>query len=116
MTSSIDATAAHALRAFYQDVLGGREVWSTRGGDAGESLWFLVGSRLLEARVGDNAPVPTVLMVDAPEEIAERCWDAGFVVQVQDEPGGEAVLSVVDPLGRQIELSARGAMRLAMSY
>jgi len=112
MRSTIATDAADVVRAFYQDVLGGQEVWSTHGGAAGDSLWFLIGSDLLEARVearvGDgDAPPPTVLAVDAPEEVAERCWDAGFLVHVHDDASGRAALSVVDPLGRRIELSAQ---------
>ena len=101
-----------ALRAFYQDVLGGEQVWPTRIDDAGGSLWFLVGSDLLEVRVGGgDAPAPAVLTVEAPEEVAERCWDAGFLVHVRDDASSRTVLSVVDPLGRRIDLSARAATR-----
>jgi len=107
MTSTIATGAADAIRAFYQEVLGGQEVWSTGGADAGGSLWFLVGSELLEARMrGGDVPMPALLTVDAPEDVAERCWDAGFVVQVHDDAFGRAMLSVVDPLGRRIDLSA----------
>ncbi len=114
MTSTIATGAADAIRAFYQEVLGGQEVWSTGGADAGGSLWFLVGSELLEARMSDgDVPMPALLTVDAPEEVAERCWDAGFVVQVRDDAFGRAMLSVVDPLGRRIDLSASARTRLA---
>lgn len=112
MTHAIMAAVADAVRAFYQDVLGGREVWSTHRGHAGDSLRFLVGSELLEVRADDgDVPAPIVLVVDVPEEVAERCWDAGFLVRVRDDASGRPVLSVVDPVGRRIDLSARVAPR-----
>jgi len=58
-------------------------------------------------------PMPALLTVDAPEEVAERCWDAGFVVQVHDDAFGRTMLSVVDPLGRRIDLNASARTRLA---
>jgi hypothetical protein len=48
-----------------------------------------------------------VLEVDAPEEIAEWCWDAGFSVYVREDGRGRTVLSIVDPVGRRIELRRR---------
>ena len=97
-----DATAVVA-RSFYTDVLDGQQVWPDRPPGAAPSLWFLVGTTLLEVTEADALPV--VLEVGDPEEIAERCWDAGFRAHVRDEAHGAPVLSVTDPFGRRIELA-----------
>jgi hypothetical protein len=52
-------------------------------------------------------PLGLVLEVDAPEEIAEWCWDAGLSVYVREDARGRTVLSIVDRLGRRIELRGR---------
>lgn len=97
-----------AVRLFYTEVLGGRQVWPTRHTNAAGRLWFLVGATLLEASADDvDAPPPVVLTVDAPDQVAERCWDAGFLVHVHDDATGRAPVSVVDPLGRRIDLAPR---------
>ena len=97
-----------AARAFYRDALRGRQAWPTRLADGRGSLWFLVGGTLLEvspeARV---AATPIVLEVDDPCELAERCWDAGFGVMVDEEAEGCLSLSVVDPFGRRVVLLPR---------
>lgn len=97
------AAIAVAARSFYMDVLDGRQVWPDRRVGAAPSLWFLVGTTLLQ--VTDTDALPVVLEVDEPEEVAERCWDAGFAVHVRDEADGSCVLSVTDPFGRRIELA-----------
>jgi catechol 2,3-dioxygenase-like lactoylglutathione lyase family enzyme len=99
-----------AARSFYGDVLGGRQVWSTGRPDG--SLWFLVGETLVEVSAGSDGggePAPIVLEVDAPEELAERCWDAGFTVRVHDYMTDREAVSVVDPSGRRIDL-VRGSL------
>ena len=58
-------------------------------------------------RVATHDDSPIVWAVDAPEEIAEWCWDAGFSVYVREDARGRSVLSIVDPLGRRIELRRR---------
>jgi|GEM_PF-2216384 len=97
-----DAIAV-AARSFYTDVLHGQQVWPDRRPGTAPSLWFLVGTTLLEV-TDTNAP-PVILEVDKPEEIAERCWDAGFPVHIRDEAHGTSILSVTDPFGRRIELA-----------
>jgi catechol 2,3-dioxygenase-like lactoylglutathione lyase family enzyme len=92
-----------AARSFYTDVLDGQQVWPDRPPGAAPSLWFLVGTTLLEVTGADALPV--VLEVDEPEEIAERCWNAGFPVHIRDEADGASILSVTDPFGRRIELA-----------
>jgi len=52
-------------------------------------------------------PFGLALEVDAPEEIAEWCWDAGMSVYVREDARGRTVLSIVDRLGRRIELRRR---------
>ena len=91
-----------AARSFYEDVLGGRQVWATDA-DADAGLWFLVDGTLIEVCAAAGAAEPRiVLAVRAPVELAARCWDAGFHVRVHDDAGGRSALSVVDPFGREI--------------
>lgn len=101
-------SAAEMVRTFYEDVLGGRQVWPSEKADTAGRLWFLVGSTLLEASADDEVSTSIVLEVDTPEAVAERCWDAGFRVHVSDDATGLTSLSVVDPLDRRIELTVRG--------
>lgn len=58
-------------------------------------------------RVATHDDSPIVLEVDAPEEIAEWCWDAGFSVYVREDARGSTVLCIVDQGGRRIELRRR---------
>jgi len=93
-------------RSFYQNVLGGRRVWPAHSRDVSGVLWFLVGTTLMEVRTDrDDGAAATTLPVRAPEELAERCWDAGFVVRVREDGAGRAMLSVIDPFGRRIDLT-----------
>ena len=104
---AIGPRAAAAARAFYRDVLRGREVWPTRRADADRSLWFLVGGTLIE--VGSevrDADAPVVLDVDDPEEVAARSWDAGYSVRVRETATGGVPISVIGPFGRRIDLAA----------
>ena len=55
----------------------------------------------------DDARDPIVIAVDAPEEFAEQCWDAGLSVHVRDVAEGRTVLSIVDHDGRRIVLTPR---------
>lgn len=97
-------SAARAALAFYQDVLQGRRVWPTERADPG-SAWFLVGGTLIEVALHrDSAAPPVVLEVDDPEEVAARCWDAGCHVRVRQDAAGQVRMSVVDPLGRRLDL------------
>jgi len=97
-------SAAEMVRTFYEDVLGGRQVWPSERADTAARPWFLVGSTLLQASADGDEPTPIVLAVDVPEAVAERCWDAGFLVHVWDDAAGRTRLSVVDPFDRRIEL------------
>ena len=61
------------------------------------------GQRATRVATHDDSSI--VLEVDAAEQIAEWCWDAGFSVYVREDARGRTVLSIVDPLGRRIELT-----------
>lgn len=102
LESAISIEKNRIARAFYCDVLHGRQVWhSERAG----SLSFMVeGARIdmSTSAAGDSEPV--VLSVGNPERLAERCWDAGYSVRVDHDPTGDATMSVIDPFGRRIEL------------
>ena len=96
-------------RAFYCDVLHGRQVWEERPeGEAG--LSFIVeGTRVDVGRNAADDGSPIVLSVRDPAAVAARCWDAGHTVRVtklsdQSTAEREAVVSVIDPFGRQIDL------------
>jgi catechol 2,3-dioxygenase-like lactoylglutathione lyase family enzyme len=95
-----------AARSFYEDVLQGRQVWPTDFSAADGGLWFLVGGTLVEVRADPaHAAAAIVLDVDAPDEVAARCWGAGSTVRVHDDASGQVVLSVLDPFGREIVLA-----------
>jgi len=102
---------AAAARAFYRDALGGSEVWRTGAVEPRRALSFIIRGTLvdvsLDARAARAAAGPIELYVDDPEVLAERCWDAGYVVRVYDDATGEAHLSVMDPFGRRVDLLAR---------
>ena len=99
---------ASAARAFYCDALEGQQVWRVGGMGRRGTLSFLVAGALIEvggAALGRGAPV--VLDVDDPDELAQRCWDAGFTVRMHQDPTGRAPVSVFDPFGRRIDLAPR---------
>jgi catechol 2,3-dioxygenase-like lactoylglutathione lyase family enzyme len=112
-TSTAGDRDAAAVRSFYEDALQGRQVWPTRRTPADAGLWFLVEGTLIEVRAARDADRPPIaLEVDAPDELAARCWDAGFDVLVREDAIGAVVLSVIDPFGREIVLACReSAMR-----
>ena len=93
-----------AARSFYEEILGGRQVWPTDRGERRGVLWFLVEQQLVEVCPERRTlREPLQLLVAAHNEIAERCWDAGYTVRL----GGiqeDEILHVVDPFGRSIAL------------
>jgi hypothetical protein len=104
----ISPSDARAARAFYCDALEGQQVWPAGPIGAHGRLWFLVAGALIEvggAAVGCSAPV--ILDVDDPDELAQRCWDAGFTVRMHQDPTGRAPVSVFDPFDRRIDLAPR---------
>ena len=93
--------------AFYVDLLGGREVWPTEGRNIRGSRWFLVGETLIELSPGPpKSAGPVELEVDSPEDLLERAWDAGYLVEVREDAAGLTLL-IVDPAGRRIRLVQR---------
>ena len=97
---AIDTT--RIARAFYCDVLGGRQVWDS---ECFGNLSFIVENARIDVRsrvAGSGEPV--VLTVSNPEHLAERCWDAGYSVRVDHDATGDATMSVIDPFGRRLEL------------
>ena len=97
---------ADAARAFYHDVLGGRQTWPARRADIGGGLWFLVSGTVIEVRSAPGSDTtPLMLEVDDPDALAQRCWDAGFTVRVHQDATGRAPVSVIDPFGRRIDLA-----------
>jgi hypothetical protein len=97
---AIDKT--RIARAFYCDVLHGRQVWDSEG--AGRLSFIVEGTRIdvSTSSAGDSEPV--VLSVANPARLAELCWDVGYSVRVDHDATGEARVSVIDPFGRRIEL------------
>jgi hypothetical protein len=118
-TSPVRSPTAHDARAprrrpdvvvarwFYCDLLRGRQIWPSEGADRG-AQWFHVGESVVVVH-RDRPPfrAPARLVVDDPSALAERCWDAGFTVQVREAPAGGTMLVVVDPFGRELVLVAR---------
>lgn len=97
----------HAARAFYEGVLGGRQVWPTGPRAAARKLWFLVGTTLVPVSLAPAADV-VELCVESPAAIAERCWDAGYSVRLRSDDSDDFI--VIDPLGRQIALTTRASV------
>jgi hypothetical protein len=100
---------AQLARRFYGEVLRGRQVWPKERPGAPDALWFLVGETLVEVSTSRrDATSPLEVAVDAPLDLAERCWDAGYSVRPHADDRDDRV-SVIDPFGRTIVLVARGA-------
>jgi len=97
---AIDKT--RLARAFYCDVLHGRQVWDSEG--AGRLSFIVEGARIDVSTTAAGESAPVVLSVANPARLAERCWDVGYSVRVDHDATGEARVSVIDPFGRQIEL------------
>jgi hypothetical protein len=107
---TVEGLDAGTARAFYTDVLGGFEV-RPAGGAKDDTLHFLVEGQRIDVRAARGGHDDGLeLTVRSPVEIAERCWDAGFTVRLENE-GSEVVLHVTDPLGRSIALRPRAGAR-----
>jgi len=107
-----------AARRFYRGVLGGRQVWPTDRRRSLRSLFFLVGDTLIEVDPASRvAPEAVALEVDAPNEIAERCWNAGYTVRLRDNDLDESdpAFFITDPFGRSIALTPRAERRSAQA-
>ncbi len=100
--SATARTQARVAREFYADVLQGTQVWDSER--AGTLAFIVAGTRIdvSTSTAADREPV--VLAVGDPDALAERCWDAGYSVQVSNEATGDGTVSVIDPFGRRIDL------------
>jgi hypothetical protein len=94
-----------AARRFYCDVLDGRQIASPTS-EAERALWFMVRGALIETgyeRRDQSARI--ALRVKNPEEIAARCWDAGYTVLMhEEETSAPGALAILDPFGLRIDL------------
>lgn len=94
-----------AARTFYCGVLGGRQVPPVGIGESNGRLRFRVGSVLIETGPAfRDAHTRLILAAKAAEDVAVRCWDAGFSVHVRGRRRGRCSLALVDPFGRYIDL------------
>ena len=95
-------------RAFYCDVLRGRQVREELPDDEARLSFIVEGTRIDVDRNAADDGAPIVLSVLDPAAVAARCWDAGHTVRVelgdQSAEERETVVSVIDPFGRQIDL------------
>jgi hypothetical protein len=101
-TSSIESDPVRIARAFYCDVLQGRQVWDSER--AGGLSFIVAGTRIDVSTSAAHDREPVVLSVGNPDAVAERCWDSGFNVRVGHDSADDATVSVIDPFGRQIDL------------
>lgn len=99
---SIAPTRTRAAQVFYCDVLRGRQIWDAER--AGNLSFIVEGTRIDVNTSFARESAPVRLSVADPQELAERCWDAGYSVQVGHETAEGAPVSVIDPFGRRIEL------------
>ena len=84
-----------AARVFYCELLDAREI---------APGCFVIGGVLIETgheRRGQTARAP----VEHPEEVAARCWNAGYTVVVDDMGGASpaAAIGILDPFGLRID-------------
>ena len=97
---------ASVARAFYCDVLRGRQLWDEAREHDGNLSFIVNGTRIDFGASAASDREPVVVHVPDPAAVAERCWDAGYSVRVErdDESTAEATVSVIDPFGRRIDL------------
>jgi len=101
----VDDRQRAAAWKFYCKVLGGRQVsrLGVAGGDG--SLWFEVGHALIETGPQfRDARARMAFAAEVVEDLAARCWDAGFSVLVRERRRGPPSFAVIDPFGRQVDL------------
>jgi hypothetical protein len=101
-TRSIALDHTRVARAFYCDVLHGRQVWDSEC--AGRLSFIVDGARIDVSTSDAGGGEPIVLSVADPNALAERCWDAGYSVRVDHDATGVTMMSVIDPFGHRIEL------------
>ena len=90
---------------FYCCLLGGTQLPPDESAEANASVRFLVGDVIIETGPEfRNARARITLCAETAEDVAIRCWDAGFSVHVRERRRGRSSLAVVDPFGRYIDL------------
>jgi hypothetical protein len=83
---------------------------------ATDALLSLIAGRVVKINpLAGPSSAPIILEVDDPDTVAQRCWDAGFTVRVQQDETGRAPLSVIDPLGRRVDLVPQAALSIAQA-
>ena len=101
----VDERQRYAAWKFYCTVLGGRQVWPFGAARDNATLWFEVGNVIIEAGPQfRNARARVSFAAEVVEDVAIRCWDAGFSVQVCERRRRSPSLALIDPFGRQIDL------------
>jgi hypothetical protein len=76
-------------------------------GEGRSVLRFLVGENLVTT--GQSVATDRVkLVVDDVDEVAARCWDAGFEVHVRGTADASTIV-VIDPSGLEVELISSGS-------
>jgi hypothetical protein len=104
----VDERQRYAAWKFYCTVLGGRQVWPFGVARDNGRLWFEVGSTVIETGPQfSNARARMAIAAEVVEDVAARCWDAGFSVLVRERRRGPPSFAVIDPFGRQIDLVPR---------
>jgi hypothetical protein len=93
-----------AASTFYTGLLRGEPVRAARRRTEDAQLVFRIGDVLVETGPINRGGAPVLLHVDDPLAVAERCWDAGFTVQLLDPPFGDAIVAVIDPFGQPLHL------------
>ena len=101
----VDERQRYAAWKFYCTVLGGQQVWPFGVRRDNGRLWFEVGNTVIETGPQfRDARARMVFAAEVVEDMAIRCWDAGFSVLVRERRGGRPSLALIDPFGRQIDL------------
>src|SRR5262245_31427202 len=97
--------AVSAARFFYCVLLGGRHVWRSGTAVPRDRLRFVVGDSVIETGPSyRNVHAHVAVRPEDAEDLAARCWDAGFSVYVRSCYGLSPCLTVVDPFGQRIDL------------
>ncbi len=70
-------------------------------------------AREFNLEVPGGRDVQAVIWTDDVEDVASRCWDAGFTVRLSDDSSPAASVIVIDPFGRSIEVVHAASARTA---
>jgi hypothetical protein len=101
----VDERQRYAAWKFYCTVLDGRQVWPLGVARDNGRLWFEVGNALIETGPQFcNARACMAIAAEVVEDVAARCWDAGFSVLVRERRRGPPSFALIDPFGRQLDL------------